>query len=889
MVKQNKFSLNIFLIIFLLVTATFPLAVVGYTAINSIAQERMNYSQAMIDKQTNQLENYQDRVDEVLKRISTESSVISYLLGEPTFPFEDDQKVPENIKNLVRLYDTLQGIHSVDIVSATELVYSTQESNQYDIALIKTWLQTVPSTEAQPVFVGMTKIDARSTDQTMVTSYLPVYNKDEIKTSSSIIGFIAIHYNFNEVFGGGPPLSNPLPAGDGTQIDPTQENRSIFDPMQNDPSDVQSPGKLDENVTSILVDGNKNVISDTSKFMSQLSNIDQISPDSSLESGSFVKKINNQVYSIIFSTLEYPQVTLFHLTPVETLSNYVLPYKNNMVIVLVICLLATLSIGYGVIYLLLRPVYQITHSLKMIQSGTFDWNTRINTSWLREIDELIGLFNSSLDNQLIQKRTELALVNSEQKFRSLFDNSPVPLWEEDFSLLILEIEQLKLSQQGLIEYLTNNPNVAYQLTSKIKILDVNLATLKLFQAADKEDLIGNIQTIFQDTDIVGLCQEILHIVKHQKRYEQIIEHYTVRGKRLTIHLQWSVYPGSEKNMDRVVVSTTDITEQEKVSKLQAAILKISQDTDSVETLQDLYPSIHTTLAGLMPARNFYIARFDEKTGMISFPYFVDEYDSTPPDRLFGHGWTEVVINSGKPVLIPEKMITSMQDDDLDSIGTIPVCWLGVPLIVKEKTIGVVAVQTYDHDTKYTLQDRDLLMIVANQIAEAINEKQTEERLIHTSTHDELTGLYNRAYYEAEIVRLSAGRDEPVGVIMIDIDGLKYINDNHGHAVGDKLITASGEIIRQAFRVNDVVSRIGGDEFAILLPESDSHVVSEAIARLQTLVDQYSNPDLPGRMSLSIGGCTTEGDVRLTDAIIRADQKMYEVKGVKKERANKAVR
>ncbi len=88
------------------------------------------------------------------------------------------------------------------------------------------------------------------------------------------------------------------------------------------------------------------------------------------------------------------------------------------------------------------------------------------------------------------------------------------------------------------------------------------------------------------------------------------------------------------------------------------------------------------------------------------------------------------------------------------------------------------------------------MIIANQIALAISEKKTEAKLIHASTHDELTGLYNRAYYEAEIQRLKAGRNEPVGVIMMDIDGLKFTNDHFGHAAGDLLIRESARIIHE---------------------------------------------------------------------------------------------
>jgi diguanylate cyclase (GGDEF)-like protein len=411
----------------------------------------------------------------------------------------------------------------------------------------------------------------------------------------------------------------------------------------------------------------------------------------------------------------------------------------------------------------------------------------------------------------------------------------------------------------------------------------------LYQAKTQDELISHFPRLFRNTDLVLLKEELMNIYRRQNRYQQIMENYTMRGKKITVLLQWSVYPGSEATMDRVVVSTIDITQENKANRLQSAILKISQDADEVDTINQLYKSVHETLKTMMPANNFYIASYESGTRMISFPYFVDQYDTPPPPRPFGHGWTEIVINSGKPVLISENMVRQMRDEEITDIGSEPVCWLGVPLIVKGDTIGVLVVQSYDHDTNYTPEDRDLLMIMANQIAMAINEKQTEDRLVYTSTHDELTGLYNRAYYETEISRLSAGRDEPVGVIMMDIDGLKAVNDHFGHMAGDALIKASAEIIRTAFRVNDVVARIGGDEVAVLLPNSDMEVVNQALQRIQSLADHFNASQSEIQVGLSMGGSTTSKQTPLQAAIIQADQEMYKVKAIRKQSAGGLIR
>ena len=96
----------------------------------------------------------------------------------------------------------------------------------------------------------------------------------------------------------------------------------------------------------------------------------------------------------------------------------------------------------------------------------------------------------------------------------------------------------------------------------------------------------------------------------------------------------------------------------------------------------------------------------------------------------------------------------------------------------------------------------------------------EQELEHLSTHDSLTGVNNRAYFENELRRLRLGRRYPVSLIVLDVDGLKAINDRHGHPVGDEILRQTAQILQRACRSDDVVARIGGDEFCILLMHAD---------------------------------------------------------------------
>jgi diguanylate cyclase (GGDEF)-like protein len=280
--------------------------------------------------------------------------------------------------------------------------------------------------------------------------------------------------------------------------------------------------------------------------------------------------------------------------------------------------------------------------------------------------------------------------------------------------------------------------------------------------------------------------------------------------------------------------------------------------------------------------------YDEKEGMISWPYHVDELDPHPEPRKFKNGWTEYVIRTGQPMLLSPSNIAKLEEEEgVKTVGTDSIDWLGVPLKVEDRVIGMVAVQTYTEGVRYTDVEKGILVFVSNQIAMAIERKRAEEQLKYSSTHEPLTGLFNRGYYEEEIRRLNSGRQSPVGSIVIDIDRLKAVNDQYGHSVGDELLIAFAEVLQAEFRSSDVVSRLGGDEFGILLPLSNMKTVEMAVKRIERSVDRYnhSNPRVP--IYYSVGCCTTEDGRTVLEAINQADSLMYKQKASKKKQMEKS--
>ena len=118
-------------------------------------------------------------------------------------------------------------------------------------------------------------------------------------------------------------------------------------------------------------------------------------------------------------------------------------------------------------------------------------------------------------------------------------------------------------------------------------------------------------------------------------------------------------------------------------------------------------------------------------------------------------------------------------------------------------------------------------------------KKVEDELRYLSTHDSLTGIYNRAYFEEEIYRFQHGRIMPVSVVMADVDGLKEINDQFGHPTGDELLRHAANVLKNAFRQEDVVARIGGDEFGVLIPAADLDTAQKSVDRIRKSLEAHN--------------------------------------------------
>ena len=157
-------------------------------------------------------------------------------------------------------------------------------------------------------------------------------------------------------------------------------------------------------------------------------------------------------------------------------------------------------------------------------------------------------------------------------------------------------------------------------------------------------------------------------------------------------------------------------------------------------------------------------------------------------------------------------------------------------------------------------------------------KLFEEKLNEMSFHDSLTGLYNRNFFNEEMKRFQDGRYTPMSLVLCDIDGFKFINDTLGHHSGDELLANTGKVLQENFRSSDIVARIGGDEFAVIVPSTSKHEVERLIQRLKNSVQAYNDSDPRMPISLSIGYAVAEKRPLDMEKLFRdADDMMYQEK------------
>jgi PAS domain S-box-containing protein len=215
-------------------------------------------------------------------------------------------------------------------------------------------------------------------------------------------------------------------------------------------------------------------------------------------------------------------------------------------------------------------------------------------------------------------------------------------------------------------------------------------------------------------------------------------HRRANGSLVPTEVRLLRLPAEGRNLLRA--SIIDRTEDKRREQINLAAREISESVHTAEDLESFYRHVHEVIGGLMPAKNFYIALLDPETKMITFGYHVDERTPHPEPRPMNTGLTSVVLRTGKALLVGHEaekskkkveggvIIRGLEGSPYVECGDPAAIWLGVPLLLKGKPIGVVAVQDYENALAYGETEKQILTFVAGQIALALERKRVAEAL-----------------------------------------------------------------------------------------------------------------------------------------------------------------
>ncbi len=565
----------------------------------------------------------------------------------------------------------------------------------------------------------------------------------------------------------------------------------------------------------------------------------------------------------------------------------------------------------------------------------------------------------------------------EERLRVLYENSPIAVWEEDFSEVQTWLAGLQTrGVKNFGAYFRENPTEMEAIFSTIRVLDVNQYSVKMFGAASKEELLANARRVIGMPDPDLLYRLFVFIANGGREFEDYVINYRLDGAPLNVLMRWIAAPGFEADLSRVLVSLIDVTLwRQAEEKLRQAEARYRQLVEQVNVV------MYTDRRDSQSSNIYTSPQAELLTG-----YKSSDWEANPALWLkIVHPEDEERVRvendrtnrTGDPFILEYRLVRKdgqvvwVRDQAVlvsDPISHEKI-WQGVIADITERKLAEEALQQSEIRFRLLLQSQGEGTLLFNQYAHLVfvnpaaeelfgvqsgrlvgrslmefadaaavasliehtsnlpsgksseiemqilpkgrtdprwltialspwyeatgqlagglalcrditDKKLDESRLRYQSTHDALTGLFNRHYFEECLASVSRGKDFPVSLVVGDMDRLKEVNDRYGHTAGDECLRQVAVLMRDSFRGSDVIARIGGDEYAVLLPGTDEDATRKAIDRLRSNAQKFNQDSPEQKLSLSLGFATAYDEGSLTTIFHRADLAMYQEKAEK---------
>lgn len=454
---------------------------------------------------------------------------------------------------------------------------------------------------------------------------------------------------------------------------------------------------------------------------------------------------------------------------------------------------------------------------------------------------------------------------------TLFEHAPVSLWEQDFSAIKRLFDDLRSQGvKSLDAHLLLHPEFVDLCMSQIRVLDVNLQTVAMLKADSKAHLIDNLEHVFRDGMRRHMREELRALWNGDVKWSGEGVNYTLSGEPVDMILHWRILPEYEANWERVLVTIEDITarrqaERRLVSLFEASPISLWEEDYSeikkfldglrAQGVTDLREYLHQNpeavlhCAGLIKVLNVN-QRTLELFGAASKEHLLANLNRVFRDEMSSHFANELIdLWNGTLVYEREGINYSLGGEPINILLNFRI------MPGHEQTFAWALVSIQDITAR----------------------KKAENYLHYLGTHDVMTGLYNRAYFEETIQKLTLSPPVQLGVIVLDLNYLKRTNDSLGHQAGDKLIRRAAEVLNAAFvhsSSNYVAARIGGDEFAVILLDKDETEIAELLKQIQLLIEINNRYYREPVLSISCGAATSQNGMSIEKVIQMADDAMY---------------
>jgi diguanylate cyclase (GGDEF)-like protein len=460
----------------------------------------------------------------------------------------------------------------------------------------------------------------------------------------------------------------------------------------------------------------------------------------------------------------------------------------------------------------------------------------------------------------------------------IFTLAPIAMWIEDFSEVRALFDAWRA--EGITDvraFLRHDLSRVEECSRRIRVLDVNRKTLELFEADDLDHLRANLGRVFRDDMLETHINELADLYEGKLEFTSATVNYTLSGRRLDIQLRGAVLPGHERSLGRLLLTTEDTTAREEARRAEVAQRLYAEgifEHSPVSLWIEDFSRIRTLIEDVR-----FRGITDFRTFMDVHPEFVRQCMSEIRVLDINHATLELFCADDRTMLL--KRLNDIFRDDMEKPFREQLMELWHGNLFHHREVVNYALDGSErhillHFAVFPGHEQDWSRVQV-ALTDITARKKAEAYLEYLGKHDVLTKLYNRAFYADEMNRLERKSLRPVSAIVIDLNGLKQANDHLGHDAGDALLRRFGEILNGAVSKPNHAARIGGDEFAVLMPGADAKAATVMVETINELLKINNQFYSSAPLSISCGAATSEPGETMESVVRRADLAMYEQK------------